>query len=477
MNAYYSALLSFHLPEVFLAGGALLVLAVDLLLGKLSSAPVRRGLAALLGILATGLAAETLFPYLRGDASALGQLCLLGLSGLTLLLIAGTSRLSHPAEHVALTLFATVGFSLMVTADNLLLVFLAFELSSITLYILTGFDKSSPSAAESALKYFLYGSVAAAFLLFGFSLLYGLTGEIELAALSAKLADLPASPLLVVAWVMILVGFGYKAAAAPFHLWAADAYQGAPATSAALVAAGSKLAGVLLLVNLLAQSAYSPLTPALQTLLALLVASSLLLGNIAALVQENFRRLLAYSAIGHAGVMLLMASLAPANPALAFGDALYYLLTYGLASVGTFGVAAVLEANGHHGQKLSDFAGLWQRSPLLTICLLVFILSLAGVPPLAGFFAKFNAFYDVLGAQDSAALIGAPFFWLTLLAIAMSAVALYYYLRVLKQAFIAPAEGNRPVRVALPAATALLCAAAAIIVLGICPDLFFRLLP
>ncbi len=476
MNAYYSELFSFHLPEVILTGGALLVLAADLLLGKFSSEPVRRALAALLGMLAMGFAAEALSPYLRGDTSALGQLCLLGLSGLTLLLIAGTSRLRHPAEHVALTLFATVGFSLMVTANNLLLVFLAFELSSITLYILAGFDKSSPASAEAALKYFLYGSVAAAFLLFGFSLLYGLTGEIELAELGAKLSVLPASPLLVIAWIMILAGFGYKAAAAPFHLWAPDAYQGAPAPSAALIAAGSKLAGMLLLVRLFAEIGFSPLGPALQTALALLIAASLLLGNVAALVQSNFRRLLAYSAIGHAGIVLLMIGIAPADPQMAFGDVLYYLLTYGLASVGAFGVAAVLEANDARGQKLSDFAGLWQRSPFLTICLLVFILSLAGVPPLAGFFAKFNAFYDVLGSLDSAALTSSPFFWLVLLAIAMSAVALYYYLQVLKQAFIAPAEETRPLRIALPATTALLFAAAGIVLLGIFPEHFLRLL-
>lgn len=247
----YAHLFDSLLMETTLVAGALLVLAVDLLFGKNKPHGWRIGVAATIGVItvavagwqllnaavgaaiAQGLKEHFLFKMLvwlgenrppvptflaNDDFVFLAKLSILTLSGLTLLLIGGTSRLKNPAEHVALTLFATAGFTLMVAANNLLVIFLALELASLSLYILAGFDKTRPESAEAGLKYFLYGSVAAAFLLFGFSLLYGLTGEINLPAIAEKLKMTPLSPLLLVACVMILVGFGYKAAAAPFHL-------------------------------------------------------------------------------------------------------------------------------------------------------------------------------------------------------------------------------------------------------------------
>ena len=411
---------------------------------------------------------------------------------LTFLLIAGTSRMKNPAEHVAVTLFALAGITLMCVAQNLLVIFLAVELASLSLYVLAGFDKTRPESAEAGLKYFLYGGTAAAFLLFGLSLIYGLTGELGLAAVGIKLAALPPSPLLVIAMSMVFVGFGYKVAAAPFHLWAPDTYQGAPTTSAALIASASKVGGFVLLASML--RAFSLEGPdssfALQVdsekliaaapiggsfvVLAVLIVASLLLGNVAALVQSNVRRLLAYSAIAHAGVLLIAAQnctswkIAGFN---AWSNLLYYLLTYGLATVGAFGVVAVLENNGGC-QKISDLKGLWWRSRLLTGTLLVFILSLAGVPPLAGFFAKFRVFLD--GFQVSGALPGATgtvLFGVVLLGVAMSAVALYYYLQILKAAFVAnPEKGTAsatPVKVPWPAAVALVLAAAGLVVLSV----------
>jgi NADH-quinone oxidoreductase subunit N len=389
----------------------------------------------------------------------------------------GAPSLRHPAEYVAIILFAATGFLLMAAAQQLLLVFLALELASLSLYVLAGFDKSRPESAEAALKYFLFGGMASAFLLFGFSLLYGLTGSIELPDISLSLYHHGISPLLAVALIMVLVGFGFKSAAVPFHLWAPDAYQGAPTPSAALIASASKLAGVVLFARLLwpglgaaagdfslcrAESGWLPVV-------ALMAGASLLLGNGAALAQSNLRRLLAYSAIAHAGVMLLAVIVAggDSGPAPLF----YYAATYGLATAGAFGVIAVLERTGGC-QRIDDLAGLSRRSPLLAGCLLVFILSLAGIPPLAGFTGKFLVFAAAF-QQDGPAGTASG---LALLAILLSAVALYYYLIVLKQALVtAPPPGVPEIKVPPITALTLIAAAALLVIFGLLPSLLLGL--
>ena len=479
MSPPYGELLTALRPELCLVAGALAVLAVDL--PKSSRRPEQRlEISAVIGILALvsayvwGLAAGLPGP-LFGGVLTLDMLAqatragVLGLALLTLGVTAGTSRLRHPAELVAMILFATTGFTLMAVAQQLLLAFLALELASLSLYVLAGFDKSRPESAEAALKYFLFGGVSAAFLLFGFSLIYGLTGSIELPEISRQLAMSGPSPLLVVALVMVLVAFGFKAAAAPFHLWAPDVYEGAPAPAAALIASASKLAGLTLFVRLLwlgFGAGSGSLTGAAGWLPAvtMISAASMLLGNFAALAQGNVRRLLAYSAIAHAGALLL--GVIAAGRA-GYAPLFYYAATYGLATVGAFGVIAVVGREGRC-QNLADLAGLRTRSPLLTGCLLVFVLSLAGIPPLAGFVGKFVVF--------SAALqFGGIAGWLALLAILLSAVALYYYLMILKQAVVAPAQNPAPIKVPGPAAIALLTAAGLIVLLGLWPSLLLGL--
>jgi NADH-quinone oxidoreductase subunit N len=439
-----------------------------------------------------------------GGVFVLDQLAILtrtgviGLATLALALLPDSTRLRHPAEFTAIVLFATTGFTLMAAANNLLVIFLALELASLSLYILAGFNKTSPESAEAALKYFLFGGMAAAFLLFGFSLLYGLTGSINLSQIAVQLAIQGQPPLMIVALVMVLVAFGFKAAAAPFHLWAPDVYQGAPAPAAALIASASKLAGLVLFTRLLwpglggavGTIAHLPVTVGWAPVVALLAGVSLLLGNIGALAQSNVRRLLAYSAIAHAGALLLGVI---AAGRIGLGPLFYYAATYGLATVGAFGVIAALESAGPV-QKLTDLAGLHKRSPFLAGCLAVFILSLAGIPPLAGFFGKFAVFASVLRLGG----LQGPTGWLTILAIALSAVALYYYLLILKQALVAAplptdaqqsigqtpvghqpttvSAGATPIRAPLPARIALLIAAGLIIALGVMPSLLLGLL-
>jgi NADH-quinone oxidoreductase subunit N len=489
MNPDYAGLARALLPEASLAAGALVVLGTDLALLRGRTAAARQRAATTLAGLAVavaaflsirvGLAGPVFGGVLVLDPLAwAARLAILVLSLLVLGMSSGTRAPRHPAEYAAIVLFATAGMTLMAAAQQLLLAFLAIELASLSLYVLAGFDKSRPESAEAALKYFLFGGMSAAFLLFGFSLLYGLTGSIDLPRIADVLAGQGMSPLLAVALVMVLVSFGFKTGAAPFHLWAPDAYQGAPAPSAALIASASKLAGYALFTRLLwpglgavaGNAVSAPLQSGWMPLVAALSAASILLGNLAALAQSDLRRLLAYSAIAHAGALLLgVIAAGAAGP----GPLYYYAATYGIAAAGAFGVVGILGDNG--GCRLTtNLAGLSRRSPLLAGTLLVFVLSLAGIPPLAGFFGKFAVFAAALGMGG----VSGPVGWVAVLAILMSAVALYYYLGILKQAFVAPArEGAAPIRVAPGAAVALLLAAALLIALGLAPRIILGFFP
>jgi NADH-quinone oxidoreductase subunit N len=496
MSYQYLLLARAMLPEISLVAGALVVLAYDIIYGRRHT-PAERlqaslwiGGIALVAALVDTVTIGALGPV-YGHTLLLDRLAVasragvLGLALLTLGVAAGTRPPRHVAEYVAIILFATTGFTLMAAAHHLLIAFTALELASLSLYVLAGFDKDRRESAEAALKYFLFGGMASAFLLFGFSLIYGITGELDISRIGLELAHRGMTPLLALAVVMVLVAFGFKAAAAPFHLWAPDAYEGAPTPSAALIASASKLAGFTLFLRLL-WPGMSALAGDVSeagnnggwlTVVALLAGASLLLGNLAALAQSNIRRLLAYSAIAHTGAMLLGVIAAQiAGP----GPLFYYVATYGVATAGAFGVIAVLEGQGGaHGSsvggcnQITDLAGLSRRSPLLAGCLAVFILSLAGIPPLAGFFGKFAVFAAALKLGGMAGPAG----WLTALAIMLSAVALYYYLQVLKQVMVAAPAANKasPVYVPLGAAITLVAAAAILVGLGLFPTYLLRL--
>ncbi|MEN9404846.1 MAG: NADH-quinone oxidoreductase subunit [Verrucomicrobiota bacterium] len=486
MTADYSGLFHALRPESHLVIGALLVLFFDVLWARHRPAN-RHHVALALGLIsllmaATAAVAQGAIGPVFQKMLVIDQLAVatrvgvIALAALALALLPESSRQRHPAEFTAILLFATTGFTLMAAANHLLIIFLALELASLSLYVLAGFDKKSAASAEAGLKYFLFGGMSAAFLLFGFSLIYGLTGTLHLGNIAAQLAIQGQPPLLIVALVMVLVAFGFKAAAAPFHLWAPDVYQGAPAPAAALIASASKLAGLVLFTRLLWRGlgtavgtiAHTPISVGWAPVVALLSAASLLLGNIGALAQTNVRRLLAYSAIAHAGALLLGVI---AAGRIGLGPLYFYAATYGLATVGAFGVIAALESAGPV-QNLTDLAGLYRRSPLLAGCLAVFILSLAGIPPLAGFFGKFAVFSSVLRLGGLAGPAG----WLVILAIALSAVALYYYLLILKQALVAPpAKEAARVTTPWPARVSLVIAAGLLVLLGVMPSLLLRL--
>ena len=486
MSPDYESLFFALQPETSLLVGALAVLGLDLTVFRLRSQGERLRLALWIAAVAVLTAGANVWLGARGpvfggvlilDPLALAtRMGVLVLVLLTLGVTRGAAAPRQPAEYVAVILFAATGLILMAAAQQLLLVFLALELASLSLYVLAGFDRARPESAEAALKYFLFGAMAAAFLLFGISLIYGVTGSIELPQIAAQISLRGADPLLMVALVMVLVAFGFKVAAAPFHLWAPDVYQGAPAPSAALIASASKLAGFTLFTRLLwagfggAVGRVSALTGGSGWLpvLAVMAAASLLVGNFAALAQSNLRRLLAYSAIAHAGTLLLgVMAFGRSGPAPLF----YYASTYGLATVGAFGVIAAVERGGRC-QNITDLAGLCRRSPLLAACLTVFILSLAGIPPLAGFFGKLTVFAAALQLGGVAGPAGS----LAILAIALSTVALYYYLIVLKQALVAaPAADAGPIAVPRVAALTLVAAAGLIVWFGLNPGLLLGL--
>lgn len=494
MNLDYAGLFRALAPEAALVVGALAALGVDLTLLRGRALATRMNVAALLGALGViaafvlngtcpcghcwvGVTGPVFGGVLVFDSLAVAARGgILGLALLTLGISTGSRLNRNPAEYVSILLFATVGLLLMTAAQQLLVGFLALELASLSLYILAGFDKSRPESAEAGLKYFLLGAMSAAFLLFGFSLLYGLTGSLDLNHISDALRHQGITPLLVVALVMVTVAFGFKAAAAPFHLWAPDAYQGAPTPSAALIASASKLAGIVFFARLFwsglgfsaGNVSYAFTSVGWLPVVAVLSGTSILIGNLAALAQTNVRRLLAYSAISHAGILLLgVIAVSRSGTAPIF----YYAMTYGIATAGAFGVLGVLERQGRC-EAITDLAGLHRRSPLLAGCLMVFILSLAGVPPLAGFFGKFYVFAATLKLAGLAGPAG----WLAILAILFSAVALYYYMVVLKQALVvAPAKDAAPVKVPFVAGLALVAAAIAVLLFGIWPSLLLNL--
>jgi NADH-quinone oxidoreductase subunit N len=330
-------------------------------------------------------------------------------------------------------------------------------------------------SAESALKYFLFGSMAAAFTLFGLSLLYGISGSANLWEIAARarasLSGSSLDPLLVLAMTMVVVGFAFKVAAAPFHLWAPDAYQGAPTPAAAFIASGSKVAGFFVFGRVMltgfdgAEGMGEGGWPGSGwvLLLSVLAIASMLLGNLAAIVQGSVRRLLAYSAIAHAGYMLLGIM---AQGKSGFGS----LFTYALTTLGAFGVVLAVEQK-RGGERLEDFADLGREEPVLSACMLVFVLSLAGIPPLAGFFGKFYVFSAALsGPASGPAVLG-----LVVLALLMSAVSLYYYLQILKQIYVVKGGTRSAAPVYAPLRKAVLIALAiSVVVVGCLPELIVR---
>lgn len=479
----YLELLKLAAPETILVLTALVVLAVDLAALRDSEVRLRFvlcGMVACAGC-AAAIAWELVMPAhayaVEGMlvVDPLTQLVKVGLIGLTIftvLISVESGFTAHVGEYIVLILLATTGMMFLAGAEDILMIFIALELTSLSLYILTAFNKRNVKSAEAALKYFLFGGMAAAFTLFGLSLVYGLSGSTNLRGIAAALAGGGLDPLLIVAIVMTIIGFGFKVAAAPFHLWAPDAYEGAPTPSAAFIASGSKLAGFFIFAKVMmfgfagaeGSGAWRGFVSGWVPVIAVVSVLSMVLGNLCAIVQGSVKRLLAYSAIAHAGYMLLAVM---SHSADAVASLVYYSLTYGLTAIGAFGVVALVE-RGTGDDRMASFAGLGGRAPVVSFCMMIFMLSLAGIPPLAGFFGKFYLF--TVAVKSGAGNLG--LLWLVILAIAMSAVSLFYYLQVLKRIYVSePAGTARPLPVSVFSQIVLLALALLVILFGCLPNL------
>ncbi len=359
-------------------------------------------------------------------------------------------------EYYALLTWATVGMMLLAASEELVTLFLTLETMTICLYLTTAFEKTRRRSPEGGLKYFVYGSVSSALFLFGLSLLYGLTGTTQFEAIRTALASetgagtgLSGNLAGATALLLMLVGFGFKIAAVPFHQWAPDAYEGAPAPVTALIATGSKLASFVALMKVFLH-ALQPwshpsnelLGPGWLGVIAIVAAVTMTYGNFAALAQRNFKRMLAYSSIANAGYMLVgvaAASVSIRGPEAA-GAVLFFLVVYGFTNIGAFAVAAWLVRD-RKTDDIDDLNGLGMQSPLLAICILVLMLSLIGIPPFAGFFGKLYMFMEALRQQHAETrltLIG-----LVALGLMNSVVSAFYYVRVLKAMFLREPGGSR----------------------------------
>jgi NADH-quinone oxidoreductase subunit N len=362
-------------------------------------------------------------------------------------------------EYYALILFGTVGMVLMSSAIELVLIFIALEISSISTYILAGYRRRTASSTESAIKYFLLGSFATAFFLYGVALMFGATGSTSIPDIRAALGGGNAGLLAIAATALMIVGLGFKVASAPFHIWTPDVYEGAPAPIVALMSTGPKAAAFAVLLRVL----FATTSTDWFWLIWISAALSMTLGNFGALVQNNVKRMLAYSSIAHAGYLLV--AFAAANDQ-GLSAAIFYTAAYAAMNVGAFALVGHFAAGGERFVSIDDYAGLGRRSPLLAFTLTIFMLSLIGIPATAGFLAK----YYVFNAALSASAHPAAMVWLTVIGLINSAVASYYYLRLIVVMYMRePVSADAPPPVTTSMRLALVLAAIATIYLGVVP--------
>jgi NADH-quinone oxidoreductase subunit N len=360
-------------------------------------------------------------------------------------------------EYYVLVLTALLGIFVITSAASLLTIYIGVELLALSLYALVAFDRDSGIAAESAMKYFVLGAIASGCLLYGMSLVYGMSGSLLLGDLAVRLHGEPSLGL-VMGIVFLVVGVAFKFGAVPFHMWVPDVYQGAPSSVTLFVASAPKLASFAVAFRLLA-GGLGDVAPAWTQMLAIIAVASLVIGNVIAIAQTNLKRMLAYSAIGNVGFILLGFV---AGTERGYEAALYYTVAYVIMTLGAFGVILLASRAGFEAEQLDDYKGLHARDPLLALIMMALMFSTAGIPPFVGFWAKLQIFQALWLAGQT---------WLIVIAAAVSVIGVFYYLRVVKlMYFDAPtdqsvrAPSNAGVRVALA------CNAAAVLALGLFPE-------
>ena len=364
-------------------------------------------------------------------------------------------------EYYTLVLLSLVGMIMMATATDLLVIFIALEILSLAVYVLTGIRRDDPRGTEAAFKYFLLGAFSSAFFLYGIAFTYGVTGSTRLPAVGAYLSaqSMSDNPMILMALGLLLVGFAFKISAVPFHMWTPDAYEGAPAIVTGFMSTGVKAAAFAAFVRVFLSS-FEPFRSEWAPVVAVIAAATMILGTVVGVAQSNLKRMLAYSSIAHGGYLLV--GLVAANNV---GKAaiLFYLLAYCVTNMAAFGVIAMVGSRRQGGDELRDYAGLWHTHPALAALMTVSLLSLGGLPPTAGFIGKWYVF---------TAAVSAGYYWLAIIGVLTSVISVFFYLRVVVMMYMADREGvAAPGRIGGIGMFALVAATAAIFYLGILPTL------
>jgi NADH-quinone oxidoreductase subunit N len=452
------------LPEIVLSLFGMVIMVLDPLVDDRGTQKLL-GLIALIGSVAAIAATlyQSQFPGLgfwgmvKVDAfSTFFHVLVTGIAAVVILSSFDYMRVQQirAGEYYGLILLGTVGMCLMSSAVELVLIFIALEISSISTYVLAGFRRRAAISSEASLKYFLLGSFATAFFLYGVALMFGATGSTSISVIAQALRSGPVPVLAYVGIAFMFVGLGFKVAAAPFHIWTPDVYEGAPAPVVGFMSTAPKAAAFAVLLRVMFESN----APGRLWLVWVTAALSMTLGNVGALVQQNVKRLLAYSSIAHAGYLLVAFAALPNN---GIPAAMFYTASYAAMNVGAFAVVSHLAGAGERYVSLDDYAGLGRRSPVLAATLTIFLLSLIGIPMTGGFFAKFYVFSAALQAN----LVG-----LTIIGVLNSAVGAYYYLRIIVVMYMREAREELP---AIPVSPAL----GAAIGISIAATLYLGLLP
>ena len=460
------------LPELVLTGGALLLLIVDVLL------PKSRGGAAPLAwvtILVLGATATALMPFtsthvvVAGGLLAVDQFALyfkilfLFAAAVTVLMsmpYLDVEGARSPGEYYFLILCATLGMMIMAGGIDLITIFIGLETMAVSFYILAGFIKPSQRSNEAAVKYFLLGAFSLGILLYGMSLMYGLSGTTNLRQMAPLLTGQQGDQRLMLAVILVVAGVGFKIAAVPFHMWAPDVYEGAPTPITAFLSVGSKAASFAMLLRIFLEG-LPGLSVDWRLLFEVLSIVTMTVGNFAALTQSNLKRMLAYSSIAHAGYVLMGVVAGTPRGVTAM---LIYLFVYAFMQLGAFAIIVLLRRRDVVGDELKDFSGLHGRNPFAAFAMLVFMLSLGGIPPTAGFMGKFWLF---------GAAIDAGYYWLAVIGVLNSAVSLYYYVRVVVFMYVKTEQVGSEPTMGPALGFALAVAVVATIALGIYPRMLF----
>jgi len=386
------------------------------------------------------------------------------------------ARAMWRGELFSLALFTLLGVMTMISANNLLVIYLGLELQSLALYALVALQRDQPRAGEAAMKYFVLGALASGFLLYGMSMLYGATGTLDINEIAHRISALQVAnrPALVLATVFLVAGIGFKLGAAPFHMWVPDVYHGAPTPVTLLIASAPKMAAFAVAFRLLVEG-LTPVADDWHLMLLLLALTSLAVGNLTAVAQINLKRMLGYSTIGQMGFMLLamqsgVAGGTTASAASAYGAAMFYVITYALATLVAFGTMLLLSRQGFEAEEISDLRGLFRHRPWYAFVMALAMFSLAGVPPTAGFYAKVVVLQSLLA--DNSAL---PVVWIAVIAVLFTLVGAFYYIRVVKVMYFDPPGPDQPLDVPADMRIALTANGLAVIVLGVLPQYLLAL--